>query len=86
MCRAVSCRGVMGQVWAAPARRDGGGGRVEGKPSTISTATLHALLRFHGRPIQQVVFLRSYSVWQMGGLILGGISHLDAFSASRLRS
>ena len=51
------------------------------KPSAISTAKLHALLRFHLPPIKRVVFPWPYSVDRMGGLILGGASHLDAFSA-----
>ena len=60
--------------------------RTGGKRSAISTAWLHPLLGFHLRPIKQVVFLRPYSVWQIGGLILGRVSHLDAFSASHFRS
>ena len=55
------------------------------KPSTISTGLLHTLLRFHTPPIQQVVFLRSYSL-RMGSLILRSVSHLDAFSGYLLRS
>ena len=50
------------------------------KPSTVSTAQLNALLRLHLRPIQLVVFQRSYSLNGMGDLILGRVSHLDAFS------
>ena len=54
------------------------------KPSTISTARLNALLRLHVPPIKLVVYQRSYSFplrGRMGDLILGGASHLDAFSA-----
>ena len=51
------------------------------KPSTISTAQLHRLPGFHMPPIEQVVYLRSYSVDPVGNLILRRASHLDAFSA-----
>ena len=57
-----------------------------GKPSTISIAPLHTLLRFHARPIKLVVCQRSYSLLGMGSLILRWASHLDAFSGYPLRS
>jgi len=38
------------------------------------------LLRLHVPPIQQVVYLRPYPVYPVGDLILGRVSHLDAFS------
>jgi len=38
------------------------------------------LLRLHLPPIKQVVFLRPYSLKGMRDLILGRVSHLDAFS------
>ena len=50
-------------------------------PRPISTAKLHTLLRFHMRPIKLVVFQWPYLVNRVGGLILGGASCLDAFSA-----
>ncbi len=56
------------------------------KPSTISTGQLHTLLRFHPPPIQLVVSQRSYSLFRMGNLVLGGASHLDAFSGYPTRS
>src|SRR5512135_2624961 len=55
-----------------------------GKPSTISTGRLHTLRCFHRPPIQQVVYLRSYSL-RMRELILGQASHLDAFSGYLVR-
>ena len=36
------------------------------KPSTISTGQLHTLLRFHPPPINQVVYLGSYSLSRWG--------------------
>lgn len=54
--------------------------RTADKPSAISTAWLNALLRLHLPPIKQVVFLRPYSLKGMRDLILGRVSHLDAFS------
>ena len=51
------------------------------KPSTISTPQLNTLLCLHLAPIKQVVFLWSYLVNPVGGLILRSASHLDAFSA-----
>ena len=56
------------------------------KPSTISIAPLHTLLRVHARPIKLVVCQRSYSLLGMGSLILRWASHLDAFSGYPLRS
>jgi hypothetical protein len=56
----------------------------QAKPSTISTAKLNTLLYLHTPPIKQVVYLWSYPFplrGTMGNLILGGASHLDAFSA-----
>jgi len=38
------------------------------------------LLRLHLPPIKPVVFRRSYPVSPVGDLILGRVSHLDAFS------
>ena len=54
-------------------------------PRTISTDQLHTLLRFHLRPINQIVFLGPYSKW-MRDLILGGVSRLDAFSVYLVRT
>ena len=49
-------------------------------PRRISTGLLHALLRFHIRPINQVVYLEPYPLKEVGDLILGWASRLDAFS------
>ena len=48
-------------------------------PRPISTSQLHALLHFHPKPINLVVFKGSY-FFRMGYLILRGASRLDAFS------
>ena len=48
-------------------------------PRPISNSQLHTLLRFHLCPIYLVVFKGPYS-FQMGYLISGGASRLDAFS------
>ncbi len=51
------------------------------KPSAISTARLNPLQDLHVQPIKQIFYLRPYSLYGMGSLILGWASHLDAFSA-----
>ena len=68
----------MGQAWRLPAYR-------RSSPRAISTGQLHTLLRFHLRPIKQVVCLCPYSL-RMSGLILGGVSRLDAFSVYLVRT
>ena len=55
------------------------------KPSTISTGSLHTLLRFHVLPIKLVVYQRSYFLIGMGYLVLRWASHLDAFSGYPIR-
>ena len=56
----------------------------ESKPSRISSSSLkHLGLRpcaLHVYPIKVVVYHRAYSLNEMGDLILGQASHLDAFS------
>jgi hypothetical protein len=47
----------------------------------ISTGKLHALLRFHTRPINVVVFHGS-----QGNLVLRWVSRLDAFSGYPVRT
>ncbi len=47
----------------------------------ISTGKLHALLRFHTRPINVVVFHGS-----QGELVLRWVSRLDAFSGYPVRT
>jgi hypothetical protein len=55
-------------------------------PRPISTGRLHALPRFHLRPINLVVFEGPYLVDPVGDLISGRVSHLDAFSAYLFRT
>jgi len=55
--------------------------QVRPSPRLISTGRLNVLPRLHLRPIHLVVFKESYSVNQMGELILRLASRLDAFSA-----
>ena len=56
------------------------------RPRIISNGPLHALLRFHGRPINLVVYQDPYSLEAMGGLILRLASRLDAFSGYPIRT
>jgi hypothetical protein len=55
------------------------------KPSTISTGQLQLLPAFHLPPIKLVVSQRSYSLKEMGYLVLRWASHLDAFSGYPVR-
>src|SRR5579884_15527 len=55
-------------------------------PSAIRTARLHALRRVHPRPIKVVVYHRPYPHKEVGGLISGPVSRLDAVSASPSRT
>ena len=55
-------------------------------PRAISTGQLNTLLCLHLRPIDQIVFLGPYSLEEMGDLILGGVSRLDAFSVYLVRT
>jgi hypothetical protein len=50
------------------------------KPSTISTPTLEPCSPYTRSPIKRVVCPRSYALDGLGDLILGPVSHLDAFS------
>ena len=61
-------------------------GPSTGQASTISTAQLSALLHVHLRPIEVVVYERSYPVDPERSLILRPASRLDAFSAYPFRS
>ena len=56
------------------------------KPSTMSTASLQTLPSVHVPPLQRVVYPWSYLLKAEGGLILGRVSRLDAFSASPVRT
>ena len=56
------------------------------KPSTMSTASLQTLPSVHVPPLQRVVYPWSYLLVAVGGLILGRVSRLDAFSASPVRT
>ena len=55
-------------------------------PRPISTGLLRALLRFQIRPINLVVYQGSYSLKEMGELILRSASRLDAFSGYPIRT
>ncbi len=55
-------------------------------PRPISTAWLHALLRFHPRPIYLVVCKGSYQLLAVGIFVLRTASRLDAFSVYPLRT
>ena len=54
--------------------------RMWSSPRPISTGQLHALLHFHFRPINPVVYWGPYPVNPVGDLILKQASRLDAFS------
>ena len=53
---------------------------VETSPRPISIGQLRALLHFHIRPINPVVFRGPYQINSVGTLILRRASRLDAFS------
>jgi hypothetical protein len=55
------------------------GGVNAAKRSAVSTGPLSALPRLHARPIDPVVY-RGPSSLRKGGLVLRGVSRLDAFS------
>ena len=52
----------------------------------ISTGRLRALLRFHLRPIDVVVYHGSYPLKEVGELISRWASRLDAFSGYPVRT
>ena len=52
----------------------------------ISTGQLHALLRFHLRPIKLLVSKCPSASYDEGDLVLEGASHLDAFSGYPFRT
>jgi hypothetical protein len=79
----ADCRDPIPDFFSVP---DPGSGAEVVKPSTISTAQLHPSPDFHMRPIEQVVYLRSYPVKPVGNLISRRASHLDAFSAYPCRT
>ncbi len=58
----------------------------EASPRTISTGQLHALLHFHFRPINPVIYWGPYQVNPVGVLILERASRLDAFSGYPFRT
>ena len=49
-------------------------------PRFISIGHLNTLLHLQLQPIYHIVFMESYYLYDMGYLILGLASHLDAFS------
>ena len=59
---------------------------LRSSPRPISIGQLNTLLCLHLRPINQIVFLDPYSLIEMGDLILGGVSRLDAFSVYLVRT
>jgi hypothetical protein len=61
-------------------------GTARSSPRPISTAQLHALLRFHLRPIYPIIYRGSYLVNPVGELIFRWASNLDAFSFYPLRT
>ena len=67
---------------AAPGTAHAGGG----KPSTLRTSNLHASRRVQSWPLTPVIFWESYPPIAARALILGRISHLDAFSGSCSRT
>ena len=60
--------------------------RFETSPRPISTGQLHALLHFHIRPINPVIYWGPYQVNPVGVLILERVSRLDAFSGYPYRT
>ena len=60
--------------------------RHRSSPRLISTGRLNALPHLHPRPINLVIYKESYQVNPVGDLILGPVSHLDAFSVYPLRT
>ena len=60
--------------------------RFEASPRPISTGQLHALLHFHIRPINPVIYWGPYQVNPVGVLILERVSRLDAFSGYPYRT
>ncbi len=50
--------------------------------SAVRADSLHSLRSFHSQSIKQVFFLSPYLLLELGKLILGSASRLDAFSAS----
>ena len=58
---------------------------IDPSPRPISTGQLNTLLCVHFRPIYVVVYHGPYQVDPVGGLILEGASHLDAFSGYLFR-
>ena len=55
-------------------------------PQPISIGQLHALLRFHLRPIYLLVWKGSYQLKAVGYLILRCASRLDAFSVYHIHT
>ena len=59
---------------------------IEASPRTISTGQLHALLHFHFRPINPVVYWGPYQVTLWESLSWKWASRLDAFSGYPFRT
>ena len=81
-CDVCVCERVrFGAARGVPCWGDCGGGGVMEFDRAIRTARLHALLHFHLRPIDVVVF---HGPW--GDLVLRLVSRLDAFSGYPFRT
>ena len=57
-----------------------------GKPSAMRTGRLHMSPCFQLQPLIPVIFWGPYLTFSVSTLILGGISHLDAFSGSYVQT
>ena len=80
-CVLLAERVRFGAARGVPCWGDCGGGGVMEFDRAIRTARLHALLHFHLRPIDVVVF---HGPW--GDLVLRLVSRLDAFSGYPFRT
>ena len=60
--------------------------RKSSSPRSISIGQLNTLLCVHLWPINGIVYTDPYSLKEMGELILGGASCLDAFSVYPVRT
>jgi hypothetical protein len=84
----LRARGILVFCLSKGPRHHGGGEswlgweiRAKGsRPRTIGTGQLNASRRLHPRPIHRVFFPGPYRLYTVGGLILGRVSRLDAFS------
>ncbi len=59
---------------------------IRSSPRVISTDQLNTLLCLHLRPINGIVYTDPYLLKEVGELILGKVSRLDAFSVYLVRT